>query len=106
MALGILGVMAALAVFISAVMITALFYQDGRFVENRAVFNLILIYLFALAFLQITAVAENDWLGKALGAAVIAAAIAAAWLRRSNFRTARLLLAAMLILAPLLLYWS
>ena len=106
MALGILGVMAALAVFSSAVLVVALFYQDGRFVENRAVFGLISVYLLILAILQITAVPANDWLGQVLGAAIVVGTVTATVLRRKNFKAARLLMALMLIAAPILLYWS
>ena len=106
MALGILGVMAAFEVFISVVLLVALFYQDGRFVENRSVFGLIIVYVLVMAILQITAVPANDWLGKALGAAVVIGAALAAWLRRKNFKAARLFLAVLLVAAPFLLYWS
>ena len=103
MALGILGVLAALAILISVVLITALFYQNGRFVENRSVFTLIQAYLIILALLQISAVPSNDWLGKALGGGVLVITFV---VRRSNFRAARWMLAAMLAAAPFLLYWS
>lgn len=106
MALGILGVLAALAILISVVLITALFYQNGRFVENRSVFTLIQAYLIILALLQISAVPANDWLGKALGGGVLAITAAAFVVRRKNFRAARWMLAAMLVAAPFLLYWS
>lgn len=106
MALGILGVMAAFAVFISVVLLVALFYQDGRFVENRSVFGLIIVYVLVMAILQITAVPANDWLGKILGGAVIIGLALAAWFRRKNFKAARLLLAVLLVAAPFLLYWS
>lgn len=106
MALGILGVLAMLAILISVVLITALFYQDGRFVENRSVFTLIQVYLIILALLQISAVPSNDWLGKALGCGVLVITAAALVVRRKNFLAARWMLAAMLIAAPFLLYWS
>ena len=106
MALGILGVLAGLAVFISAVLITALFYQNGRFVENRPVFLVIQVYVIILALLQITAVPANNWLGKALGGVIIVITAAALVVRRQNFRAARWMLAVMLVAAPLLLYWS
>lgn len=106
MALGLLGVMAALAIFISAVLIIALFYQNGRFVENRSIFTLIQAYLIMLAALQITAVATNDYLGQALGWGIVLLTVATFIIRRKNFLAARILLAVLLVAAPFILYWS
>lgn len=106
MALGVLNIIVGFSLFISVVLITALFYQNGRFVENPAIFRLILVYLLILAIMQTTGVATNDHVGQVLGISIAAITFVAAWLKRKNFGLARFILAALLVIAPVVLFLS
>lgn len=93
------------SILMSAIGIIILLHRDGQYAKKDWLFMLIQVYVVLLAGMQITAVAENDFLGQAIGYVIFAMALAPLFYKKNNFFVARITLAALLIIAPMVLFF-
>lgn len=100
MALGILGIIFAVLVLISALAIFALFFKGGYYVSNTWIFYLIQVFTILLDAMYISSVPDNFIINKVIGGLLICIAIFNAWFKEKNFTISRII-SAILICAAL-----
>ena len=105
MALGILNIVMFVNILLNLALIAVLYYRNGGLAQKNSVFVAISVYLALVAGIQATAVPSNDLPGQLLGYGIFIITVAAIFFKKNHFNIARLMLASMLLVSPIPLYW-
>lgn len=105
MALGILAIMALVAVLLGFLAIGLLFSKQGKFMNNIFVFIGVQLYCVILSWLYITSLPSNFTFQRIIGIILLIISVGVVFLKKRNFKASRFTLAALVFILPIITFF-
>lgn len=105
MGLGLFGLLFLSIMILSTVALVVLLFNKGQLVQREWLFMLVQFYLVLLAGMMITTGPNSDVPSQYAGYGIFALAIVPLFLKKHHFTLARMMLGALVIVAPICIFF-